>query len=98
MQKKTEHTKEKRKKTSTKKTAHSVSYCLVALFAFVCFCFVSLFWFAFLACVRILWHLHGFVFSVGFVCVYVVLLLLCLFFSRNLYCFSSYVFTNELIC
>ena len=37
-------------------------------------------WFAFLACVRILWHLHGFVFSVGFVCVYVVLLLLCLFF------------------
>lgn len=96
--KKTEHTKEKRrKKTYTKKTAHSVSYCLVALFAFVCFCFVSLFWFAFLACVRILWHLHGFVFSVGFVCVcgfaFVVLV-----FSRNLYCFSSYVFTNELIC
>lgn len=78
--KKTEHTKEKRrKKTYTKKTAHSVSYCLVALFAFVCFCFVSLFWFAFLACVRILWHLHGCFFCRLCVCMWFCFCCACFF-------------------
>ena len=71
------------------------AFCFVLFSCFVCFCML-------LFCFAFLWHLHGFVFSAGFVCVCVfsdvVLLLLCLFFPRNLYCFSSYVFTNELIC
>ena len=66
--------------------------CLL-LYAFVLFrCFGSLSWHVFAFC-----GICMVVFSVGFVCVcgfaFVVLV-----FSRNLYCFSSYVFTNELIC